>query len=162
MNLCEDCNACCTILRIDKKFLSWRDTDKNANEMCDQLDNNKCKIYATRPKPCRDFKCLWLALKDSELNNPNWIPNKIGCVVTFVENNNQHQIIIKELEKSSLDFKNLTTEQESYLKTIFSLRENAERKNEDCVIFLQPFGSDSQYTLGYNKIDKLEQTQKGD
>jgi len=41
MNLCEDCNACCTILRIDKKFLTWRDTDKNANEMCDQLVNDQ-------------------------------------------------------------------------------------------------------------------------
>jgi len=136
-NLCEDCNACCKILRIDKKFLSWRDTDKSVNEMCDKLVNNKCNIYATRPKPCRDFKCLWLALKDSEFSNPNWIPNKIGCVVTFVENNKQHHIIIKEVEKNSLDFKNLTTEQESYLKTIFSLRENGERKNKDCVVFLK-------------------------
>jgi Fe-S-cluster containining protein len=153
-NLCENCNACCKILRIDKKFLSWRDTDKNVNEMCDKLVNNKCNIYATRPKPCRDFKCLWLALKNSELNNPNWRPDKIGIVVTFVEKNNQHQIIIKELEKNSLDFKNLTKEQESYLKTIFSLRGNAERKNEDCVVFLQPFGSNSQYPLGYSPDQK--------
>jgi len=158
-NLCENCHVCCKFLRIDKKFLPWRDTDKNDNEMCDKLVNNKCSIYATRPKtPCRDFKCLWLALKDSEFNNPNWIPDKVGCLVTFVENSNQHQIIIKELEKNSLDFKNLTKEQESYLKTIFSLKENAERKNTDCIVFLQPFGSDSQYSLGYNKIDKLEQT----
>ena len=152
MNLCEDCNACCAILRIDKKFLSWRDTDKNANEMCDQLDN-KCKIYATRPEPCRDFKCLWLALKGTELDNPNWIPIKIGCVVTFVENNGQHQIIIKELEKNSLDFKNLTTEQETYLKAIFYLRKNGQTNNNNCVVFLQPFGSTSQYPLGYNKRD---------
>jgi uncharacterized cysteine cluster protein YcgN (CxxCxxCC family) len=148
-NLCEDCNACCVILRIDKKFLSWRDTDKNANEMCDQLVNNKCNIYSTRPIPCSGFKCLWLALKDSELNNPNWIPNKIGYVVTFVERTEQHQIIIKELEKNSLDFKNLTEEQEAYLKTIFSLKKNAERNNIECVVFLQPFGDDSQYILRY-------------
>ena len=150
-NLCENCNACCVIFRLDKKFLSWRDRDKNANEMCDQLVNNKCKIYATRPRPCRDFKCLWLALKDSEFNNPNWRPDKIGCLVTFVETNNQYHIIIKELEKKSLDFKNLSGEQESYLKTIFSLMENAKRKNNDCGVFLQPFGSKSQYPLGYNK-----------
>jgi hypothetical protein len=154
-NLCESCNACCIILRIDKKFLSWRDTDKNANEMCDKLVNDKCKIYGTRPNPCRDFKCLWLALKDSELNNPNWIPNKIGCVVTFVEKTNQYHIIIKELEKNSLDFKNLTKEQESYLETIFSLMENAKRKNKDCDVFLQPFGSNSQYILRYHG-DKLD------
>jgi len=155
MNLCESCNACCTILRIDKKFLPWRDTDKSSNEMCDKLIDNKCGIYSTRPTPCSDFKCLWLALKDSELNNPNWVPNKIGCVVTFVENNNQHQIIIKELDKNSLDFKNLTKEQESYLKTIFSLKENAERKKIECIVFLQPFGSNDQYILNYHG-DKLD------
>jgi len=153
-NSCGNCNACCKILRIEKRFLSWRDTDKNANEMCDKLINNKCKIYATRPKPCRDFKCLWLALKDSEFNNPNWIPNKIGCVVTNAEENNKHHIIIKELEENSLDFKNLTEEQESYLKTIFSLMENAKSKNNDCDVLLQPFGSDGSYILKHKgKID---------
>jgi Fe-S-cluster containining protein len=150
-NLCEDCDACCRVLRIDKKFLSWRDTDKPAGELCQQFDRNRCKIYATRPKPCRDFKCLWLALKGTELDNPNWIPNKIGCVVTFVENNGQHQIIIKELDKNSLDFKNLTKEQETYLKAIFYLRENGQTNGSNCVVFIQPFGSTSQYPLGYNE-----------
>jgi len=150
-NLCENCNVCCKILRIDKRFLSWRDTDKNANEMCDKLVNNKCKIYETRPTPCRGFNCLWLALKSSEMHNPNWIPNKIGCVVTTIEENNKRHIIIKELEKDSLDFKNLTKEQESYLKTIFSLVENAKKNNNDCDVLLQPFGSDGSYILRYNQ-----------
>jgi len=88
------------------------------------------------------------------LNNPKWRPDKIGAVVTFVEKNKPYQIIVKELKKNSLDFKNLTREQESYLKTIFSLKENAERKNKDCVVFLQPFGNDSQYPLGYTQDQK--------
>lgn len=148
INLCENCNVCCTSLKIDKKFLSWRNKDKDIDETCDQLINNKCKIYSTRPKPCRDFKCLWLALKDDKSNNPNWRPDKVGALIRLAERNNIYEIIIKELEENSLDFKNLSVEQESLLKTVFSLRDNAERKNENCIVFVQPFGSDGQYPLG--------------
>lgn len=147
-NLCENCNVCCIVFRIDKKFLSWRTTCKEAGETCDKLVNKRCARYLRRPKPCKDFKCWWLRLRDHNLNKLEWRPDKVGFMVRQVLQDDQHLIIIHELGKDFLDFKNITIEQDSFLKTIFSLKEN------NSIILIQPFGYKHQYPLRYtsNKI----------
>lgn len=143
-NPCGKCNVCCITFRLDKKFLSWRNTDKEDGEVCDKLINKRCVRYSMRPKPCKSFICLWLALGND--NKPEWRPDKVGFVVTMKTKNNEKLIMIKELKKDSLDFDNLNTDQDTFIKTIFNLKYNA--------ILIQPFGHDKHYSLSFTPDKK--------
>ena len=63
---CGDCNACCTVLRIDSqlgystRLDNGEDIAKPAGVSCRFLTKNGCGIYAVRPIVCRSFKCDWL------------------------------------------------------------------------------------------------------
>lgn len=53
-NACGQCNACCRAFAIPDL--------KKAGEWCKHCDIGVgCRIYETRPAPCIDFECLWLA-----------------------------------------------------------------------------------------------------
>jgi hypothetical protein len=76
-NACGGCFACCKIpfIRIDAN---------SGGGTCHHcLSNGACGIYASRPKPCRDFKCLWL---ESQSRNdqmaPELRPDRCGVVFT--------------------------------------------------------------------------------
>ena len=80
--ICKKCgNQCCKVLHIpntlewDQKFIDARGIHQDNNvliipHICPQLENNKCKIYPLRPKPCKDFFCEHLLNILSE-GNPN-------------------------------------------------------------------------------------------
>ena len=86
VNHCGTCTACCRVYAIP-------DFAKPAGKWCDHCAVGKgCKIYATRPKRCVDFKCLWL-LSQSQLSNkfgPELRPDK--CKVVFAPSTNERII----------------------------------------------------------------------
>lgn len=101
---CQNCNCehfCCTfkvkltwldIIKIKLKGYSnfWeRDFEyksiKLTNNCCYFLDKNqKCKIYSTRPKPCRTFPFLYSEIKNCQEFYQPWKKhqNKINQLLT--------------------------------------------------------------------------------
>lgn len=67
--VCGDCIACCTYT-IVKEIKKPGLTHCPHAEISDNLKNNltftgksecgNCKIYETRPKPCKEYECAWL------------------------------------------------------------------------------------------------------
>lgn len=148
-NECGKCNVCCRILRIDKKFLSWRNTDKARGELCDKYVNNRCVKYLTRPNPCKKFKCFWLQLVDKRVAKPEWRPDKIGAMIKLGEIEGKPAIMIEELEKGSLDFNHLSPEQDELLRITNDLS-----KESNYLLLIRPFGHDHQYPLRFNPDTK--------
>lgn len=69
---CGDCRLCCKVFpipEIGKRGESW----------CPHLDpETGCTIHADRPKPCREFFCLWRY--DASLGE-EWKPCNAGFVL---------------------------------------------------------------------------------
>ena len=64
---CGSCTLCCRMLEIGELA-------KPAGEWCSHCDIGKgCRIYATRPEPCRGFHCGWLTLP---MMDDKWFPAK--------------------------------------------------------------------------------------
>jgi uncharacterized cysteine cluster protein YcgN (CxxCxxCC family) len=145
-NLCGNCDICCIIFRIDKKFLFWKDTDKEAGEVCDKLRKNRCSTYLKRPKPCKDYKCFWLQILKQKVKEPEWRPDKIGFVVSTEENDGTYILTVIELKKDSLNFNKLTKEQDNFLKYIFNL---SGKINKNLSVMIQPFGHNKKYPLRF-------------
>ncbi len=69
---CGSCTLCCHLPEIEA-------FDKPANVFCQHcVEGEGCRIYATRPKLCRDFLCLW---KTSPELGPEWEPAKAGMMI---------------------------------------------------------------------------------
>lgn len=71
---CGPCHACCTALLIDHRRLQ-----KAAGVRCQHLAEHGCGIYKRRPRPCREFLCLWAqgALLDEDR------PDLVGAVAAY-------------------------------------------------------------------------------
>ena len=145
-NLCGNCKVCCIALKIDSEFLSWRDTDKEAGVACDKLKKTGCGIYFKRPSPCKKYVCFWLQLSKQKIKQPEWRPNKIGFIVSTEDKNNSYIFTIKELEKDSLDFNNLSRDQDKFLKYMFNLTGKIDK---EYTIMIHPFGHDKKYPLKF-------------
>jgi hypothetical protein len=50
---CGECQACCEIKDI-------KETNSPLYNRCKHQCDSGCSIYKDRPKPCRDYSCLWL------------------------------------------------------------------------------------------------------
>jgi hypothetical protein len=69
--VCDGCTLCCKVLAIPDVPTAKDDWCRHAHK------HQGCDIYATRPAPCRSFRCLWL---DGYL--PEWArPDKVHGVV---------------------------------------------------------------------------------
>lgn len=67
---CGECRACCTVLGIPE-------IQKPAGQPCPHECPGGCSIYASRPKPCQDYECLWRqGLMGDEMR-----PDRSGIVV---------------------------------------------------------------------------------
>lgn len=78
-NACGECVACCITLRIESEEFT-----KPSHTPCHACTSVGCNVYWRRPKPCRDFACVWL--KSQKLNDrmgPELRPDK--CGVIFVD-----------------------------------------------------------------------------
>jgi hypothetical protein len=70
---CGSCHMCCRVFPIPE-------ADKLHTDWCAKLQIGKgCRIYERRPKPCRDFRCLWLL--DESLGE-EWRPDTAGFVLS--------------------------------------------------------------------------------
>jgi hypothetical protein len=68
---CGSCNACCKIMGVPDVTEPY--------VWCQHAVPGKgCKIYRTRPDPCRIFNCMWLI--DEKLGD-YWQPNKCKIIV---------------------------------------------------------------------------------
>lgn len=73
---CGACTACCHAPDIP-----W--LEKPEFTSCTHLKEGAgCEIYSTRPKGCRDFKCLWLAApKNAGFLTEEDRPDKLGVMI---------------------------------------------------------------------------------
>ena len=144
-NLCGKCNVCCTNYRIDKINLPWRDTDKEINETCDKLVNNRCVVYKTRlPKSCKEYECLWFQLLPHKWH-PEFRPDKIGINVNTTHDESGRFIFnIEELEEGKIDLYNLSPEADSFLKSIFELEKQQQGQTLVTIFF---YGMDKGYPI---------------
>lgn len=148
-DLCGKCNICCIIYRIDKKQLSWRDTDKAKGEVCDKLINDRCVRYKDRPKACRNYECLWLQLLPHNKWPIEYRPDKLGINVTTMRDESDKFIFkIEELEEGKIDFDNLSPEADSFLKSIFELEK---QQKGDTQVEIHFFGQNKGHKITQNK-----------
>jgi hypothetical protein len=80
-NHCGGCNMCCKIPDI-------AELSKPRNQWCSHCDTGKgCRIYETRPSPCRDFECLWLESQRERHPLPAQLrPDRCKMMLTFAQN----------------------------------------------------------------------------
>jgi hypothetical protein len=83
--VCGECTVCCHATEIP-----W--LDKPEFTSCKHLDESKgCTIYSTRPKGCRDFKCLWLASwRGMEFLTEDDRPDKLGIMILASDGSGGH------------------------------------------------------------------------
>ena len=73
---CGKCTVCCKVLTIDDP-----EFQKLPGVICQHCKTGSgCKIYDTRPSPCRRFFCGWRTLRDMD---DKWRPDKSGIMVRF-------------------------------------------------------------------------------
>jgi hypothetical protein len=75
---CGCCKQCCKTLYINEGGLT-----KPSHTWCTHACAIGCDRYASRPKPCRVFKCLWLKSQETDAPMPFELrPDKCGVVLT--------------------------------------------------------------------------------
>ncbi len=79
-NHCGECNFCCKLPDI-------AELAKPANQWCVNCDIGKgCRIYETRPAPCRDFECVWLESQREKRPLPLELrPDRCKMMLSFVD-----------------------------------------------------------------------------
>ena len=71
---CGKCTVCCKVLAIDDPALA-----KSPGTMCPNCKTGSgCRIYDTRPDPCRGFFCGWRYLRELDYK---WRPDKSGIMI---------------------------------------------------------------------------------
>lgn len=72
---CGQCTVCCKVTAIDHP-----DLQKMPGTTCPNCKSGGCRIYDTRPEPCRGFFCGWRYLPDL---GKDWRPDKNGILIRF-------------------------------------------------------------------------------
>lgn len=71
---CGKCTVCCKVLAIDDPALA-----KPPGTLCaNARAGSGCKIYDTRPDPCRGFFCGWRYLRELD---DKWRPDRSGIMI---------------------------------------------------------------------------------
>lgn len=91
---CGECDACCTVLRVDELA-------KLGGQPCPHLatKTSGCGIHATRPAICRGYRCLWLdgALDDDDR------PDRLGAILDVVTPAETSRLRIHELSPGAYE-----------------------------------------------------------
>lgn len=75
--VCGECTACCKIMAFEAPGFS-----KPQDKLCQHANVSSCRIHASRPRPCREFFCLWRHVPAM----PDAIrPDRIGVMFTIEE-----------------------------------------------------------------------------
>lgn len=77
---CDGCTMCCKLLDIEV-------IAKPRGQWCPNCDKKRgCKIYETRPTPCRTFFCGYRRIKDLD---ERWKPAQSKILVNYESTNNR-------------------------------------------------------------------------
>jgi hypothetical protein len=71
---CGTCTVCCYALPVDTPELQ-----KLPGVVCGNCTGRGCRIYDSRPAPCRGFYCGWRLLPDLD---EDWRPDRCGVLIT--------------------------------------------------------------------------------
>ncbi len=101
MSECNDCTLCCLMLEIPE-------LDKKAGEVCKYCEPEKgCKIYPTRPKSCREFRCMYHQMEtcreDVRPDKSNVIWEKVNDNIIFGTQHKEYNLT-KSAENQIQDF----------------------------------------------------------
>lgn len=79
-NHCGSCTLCCKLLEIPV-------LEKPEGQWCTHCAiGSGCRIYESRPAPCRDFACLWLESQKEKHPLPAELrPDRCKMVLTFTQ-----------------------------------------------------------------------------
>jgi len=66
---CDGCTACCSVFGVEE-------INKSPWIKCEHLNERGCSIYATRPRYCHSFYCLW----QTGLGTAHERPDKLGVI----------------------------------------------------------------------------------
>jgi hypothetical protein len=80
-NHCGECTMCC-------KLLAVKELEKPEGQWCANCAiGSGCRIYEIRPRPCRDFACIWLESQSQRSPLPAELrPDRCKMVLSFAEN----------------------------------------------------------------------------
>lgn len=69
---CSECSLCCKVLEITEFA-------KPPGKLCEHCHaSGGCGVYATRPKVCRDYECLW---KGDRSLSSRLRPDRVGTIL---------------------------------------------------------------------------------
>jgi hypothetical protein len=66
---CGDCHECCIVYDVEE-------FNAPAFDVCPNLSQDGCRVYASRPPRCQEFNCLWLV----GMGEVGDRPDKVGVV----------------------------------------------------------------------------------
>lgn len=87
---CGECTVCCTYFKIPE-------VNKPAWSDCKHICAEGCGIYETRPSPCQQFQCLYLA--GNVEGDVGYRPDNLG-VLLYTSNGDE--VIIVEIRPNAL------------------------------------------------------------
>lgn len=73
---CGSCDLCCTVMAV------VMEPPKPEGQRCIHCQKGACAIYESRPEPCREFQCVWLASQGHDIAmGRNLRPDQTGVVL---------------------------------------------------------------------------------
>lgn len=93
---CGECSVCCTLLGVPELV-------KPRGQKClHECGPKGCAIYEQRPKPCRDFNCLWRQGLFSEALRPD----RLGVMFTVTNEKSRYGrqlTVVREVEEGAIE-----------------------------------------------------------
>ncbi len=81
---CGACSMCCQVLEIEE-------LQKPAGLVCkDCMNGGGCRIYAARPKVCREYECEW---KGNRSMGPQLRPERVGTILMEDADSDEYQAV---------------------------------------------------------------------
>lgn len=91
---CGDCQGCCVHLDIPE-------LQKPLGVRCPHLTTRGCGIYKQRPKPCIDYRCLWLQGHFANQDRPD--RSGIMLELTHTREDQEQAIVAREMWAGAAD-----------------------------------------------------------
>jgi hypothetical protein len=144
MRECGDCTRCCE----GWLFINEDGIVANPEQQCQHLTtNDKCTIYSSRPRICREFECAWLV----DPLVPEWlIPSISSIILTQKKPNDYHAYFDKDLILNILEKVGQNTQENFHLVQKIFTKYKVTHCNKNNYRYI-----DDQWQYGHNKIIKI-------
>jgi len=137
---CSPCSACCVVLGVNA-------IKKPAWERCKDQSELGCGIYSSRPKPCGDYQCKWLAGELEENERPDLVRLIVdsGTTKLFSHTWGDDALVVRETSPKSSE-------------TLKAKRLIHKLLGQDRVVFVKHYGGGSEFLSHSQKQkDKFSQ-----